>query len=184
MRIDKKLNLVVPVEMDDGSKLFVHSTPISSDVYTTYWKPLSRAFADIHTQGLAAVGARVAANVLQDVSMQLRLWDGPTGVERGLIPEIHRLTNVMVIGARGWESMPFDDARSKKMLDDEILAEIEGMLIFFTAASHLYRRGTRQEMLMGALAHWDAQIESSNCMELLHSLQTSTAAENTGAKAA
>ena len=188
MQIDRALNLVIPIERD-GAALYVHSKPISSQVYDTYWRVLARTFADINAQGLGAMGPRIAAKMLREVADEMGIWrDDPAtkrvGVERGLMAEIHRLTNVLVAGNRGWDMVPVDDALKDGHIDEEDLGEVDGILVFFTAASHLFRRANRAEMLQGSLGLWGAQIESSDCTEFLKSLTISTDAGSTGGNAA
>lgn len=185
MRIDKALHLVVPVEGSEGT-LFVHSTPISGDIYRMFWKPLARTFDAIYTQGFGRVGPRVANQMLREASEQFDMWSGSDGpqVPKGLLPEIHRLTSVLVSGARGWETVPFDEVKAKGSIDPDVLDEIEGLLVFFTAGWHLHRKANREVLLVGALAPWRAQISPLNCTGFRNSLPTSTEAESSGATAA
>ena len=188
MMIDRSLSLVIPLERDAGDLLYVHSTPISSQVYDSYWRVLARTFSDINMQGLGAMGPRIAAKMLRDVAEEMGVWsDDPRakriGVERGLIAEIRRLTNALVPGEKGWELIPIDDAVKSGHVDEEDLEEVDGILVFFTAGSHLFRKATRTELLTGALAPWGARIESLSCTEFLKSLTTSTAGESTGVSA-
>ncbi len=185
MKINRQLNLVVPLYGDDGKtpRAYVHSTPISSEVYAAHWRVLSRTFSDIITSGLMPVGARVAARMLEDVARELGQWETQDGAKLALLPEIHRLTNVLVPGAPGWDLMPLDDATKTGAVDADDAAEVEGILVFFTAGSHLFMRTNRAEMLTGAIGSWGARIESSTCTELLTFLRTSTPAANTGATA-
>lgn len=183
MKISKELNLINEVDGENG-KIFVHSTPISTEVYDMYWKVLSRTFADIHSQGLAMVGGRVAGRLLRDVAESLGVWDGPHKdiqyVKTGLLAEIHRLTNVMSIGEKGYEMMPFGDAIKAGIIDAEDASEVEGTIVFFMASWHMYKRATRKQFLEQALSHWDARITSSPCTAFLTSLKTLTTPESTG----
>ena len=185
MKINRQLNLVIPLYGDDGEtqRAYVHSTPISSEVYAAHWRVLSRTFSDIITSGLMPVGARVAARMLEDVARELGQWDTQSGTRLALLPEIHRLTNVLAPGANGWDLMPLDDAVKTSVIDADDAAEVEGILVFFTAGSHLFMRTNRAEMLTGAIGSWGARIESSTCTELLASLKTSMRAASTGATA-
>ena len=185
MKINRQLNLVVPVYADDGEteRAYVHSVPISSEVYTAHWRVLSRTFSDIITGGLMPVGARVAAKMLEDVARELGSWDGASGARATLLPEIHRLTNVLVPGEKGWSTLPFEDAVKTGALDKSDADEIEGTLVFFTAGSHLFMRANRAEMLTGAVASWGGRIVSYDCTAFLASLPTSTSAASSGAPA-
>lgn len=183
MKIDSRIHLVFPVKRADGSMLFVHSTPIATETYRAYWKPLSLTFADVVGTNLARVGPRVAQLVLQDVSERLGVWDTKDGVKAGLLTAIRQLTNVFVLDKGRWDMLQIEDAAKNGLLDEEDMAEVEGRLIFFTAGSRLFLRETRREMLEGAFQPWKAQIKSLNCTEFGNFLQTSTEAENSGATA-
>lgn len=187
VKIDKKLNLVIPVaEEDDEKKIkaYVHSTPVSSEVWEKYWNPMGVAFTRIMTAGHGRVsGPRIADKMLRQVATEMDMWEGPTGVNAGLISEIHRLTNVLSIGKNGWEMIPFYEAR-KTILDSEEAAEIEAAIIFFTLVWYGHRRNIRKQMLVISMNLWGAQIESSSCTEYMTSLQKSTARESSGATAA
>ena len=183
MKLNRQLNLVIPVYAEDGEteRAYVHSVPVSTEIYTAHWRVLSRTFSDIITSGLMPVGARVAAKMLEDVSRELGAWDGANGARSTLLPEIHRLTNVIVPGDKGWNTLPLEDAVKTGALDKDDADEIEGTLVFFTAGSHLFMRANRAEMLTGAVASWGGRIVSSSCTDFLASLPTSTSAANSGA---
>lgn len=182
MRIDKRLNLVIPVYREDGSQLFVHSTPISSDLFETYWEPVGKAFSKIYSEGFSIVGGpRIAAKMLKKVSSEMGVWDGPTGVKQGLVAEAHRLTNVAVPREKGgWETVPFEEA-SKTVLEKSDVSEIEGAIAFFTVASLIHRRAELREVMEGAAKVWGAQITSLGYTEFISSLPTSSTRESTGA---
>jgi hypothetical protein len=131
---------------------------------------------------ILASGPRIAGLMLRKVSTDAGIWDGPEGVERTLLAEIRRLTNILVPGERGWEMLPFDDARTRKQIEVEEAEEIEAAVIFFTAFSRMLPRG-QKELLDGAVSMFGARIESSTCTEFTRSLPISNSAANTGAKA-
>ena len=63
--IDKRLNLVVPIDRDDGTILYVHSTPLPRPVFERYVRVIAKTFAEIVTGGYsAAAGPRIAALLL------------------------------------------------------------------------------------------------------------------------
>jgi len=91
MKLDKALNLVIPIDQDEG-RIYVHSTPISLEVFEKYFLAISKTFAAIYSEGLNVLaGPRVAALMLRRVSDDL-------GLDTGLIDEIRRLSNVIVSG--------------------------------------------------------------------------------------
>lgn len=184
MRVSRSLHLVIPVTRADGTEIYVHSTPISADVFETHFLVLSKTFAAIYGEGLGAIaGPRVANKLLKKIAKDLGTWDGPGGVERSLMAEIRRLTNVLAPGQRGWETYPFDDAVTKGVLDREDGDEIEAAASFFTVASCMHRRADLKEILDGSMKLWGARTESLNCSEFMSSLQTSTAGASSGVRA-
>jgi hypothetical protein len=191
MKIDRHLNLVLPVDTDTGT-VYVHSTPISREVFERYYLPISKTFAAIYQEGLAALaGPRVAALILRDVAEatrgkngQANAWDGPEGVENGLMNEVRRLTNVVMPGASGWETVPFDDVRRKGMMSPDDLAEVEGALTFFIVCSAMHRKEILPDFLNGMASLWGASIVSSNCTDYARSLPISKEGESSGEKVA
>jgi hypothetical protein len=185
VKINKHLNLVIPIVRADGSKLYVHSTPIASEVFDTFYKPIARAHAEITAGGYGfASGPRIAAKLLRDAAKMLNMWEGPTGVERSLIPEIERLTNVFAPSGKGWELIPMYDAVRSGILDPEDTEQVLNAIAYFTVGSHMWPRLVMSSMLEGAAELWGARISSLNATEFMKSLTTSTEAENSGAKAA
>lgn len=179
MRIDKALNLVIPVERDDGP-IYVHSTPISREVFERYFLVISKTFTEIYAQGIGQLaGPRVAAMMLKQVS-----GDQWPQVEQGLMNEIRRLSSVLIQadGAeQKWETAPLQEALDKGWMDADEVSEVENALVFFTVASAMHRSNQRP-VIAGALSMWDAAISSQTCMELKASLQTSTATDSSGEK--
>src|SRR5271154_5947554 len=114
MRLDRKLNLIIPIVRDDKSNIFVHSTPLSSEVFDTYFLVIAKTFSAIYAEGLGIIaGPRVADKMLRKVAKDMGVWDTKGGVQDGLIAEMHRLTNVVCAGKRGWEALPFADAQTQ-----------------------------------------------------------------------
>ncbi len=181
MRLDRKLNLVVPVETDRGV-IYVHHVPISRDLFERYFLVIAKTFAQIFQQGLNVVaGPRIAALMLKEVAETtmvapgLSAWDGDDGVARGLVAEIRRLTNVAVPSERGWQTLPYDNASRDGTLTPDDVAEVEGLLTFFTLASVMMREDQKEGILAGMRSLWGPETTSSNCTDYASSLPTSTA---------
>ena len=105
MRINKALNLVIPVDWEMGGQIFVHSTPISREVFEQYFLVISKTFAAIFSQGLGAVaGPRIAYLMLKKTAEDMGLWAGPAGVGAGLMNEMIRLSNVIMPDEKGCKS--------------------------------------------------------------------------------
>jgi len=179
-KINKHLNLVAQVQRDDGSIMHVHSQPVSADLFDSHMDVLEKTYGHfMSNRNLMGLGARLAHKRLLKIAKEM----GPDKldeVEKGLLPEIRRLTNVAVFSGKAWEQMLYQDAVDQKILSREDIDEIEGKLVFFMAASHILQRHERQAVMSGAMAMWDAQISSLDFTAYLSSLPTSTAAENSG----
>lgn len=180
MRIDKKLNLVIPIERDDGTTIFIHSTPIAREIFELYHLPIAKAFAAIHTKGLGYVsGPRISGLLLKQAAIEEGQWDGDGGVENGLLREIRRLTNVAMPGSSGWSMLPYETALQRDLLSIDDAAEVENALVYFTLASSMYPRKIIAEVLDGAGKLWGAQTTFSNSTEYIASLPSLTPAAST-----
>jgi len=179
MKIDRNLKLVMPIERG-----WVHSMPISRHVFEKYFLPISKAFTRIYAAGLGSMtGPRVAAMMLRKVAEEDGVWEGQDGVENGLMNEIRRLSNVVMTGEKGWETIPYYDALRQKLLDEDEVSEVENALVFFTLASAMHRKNELAAILTSATRFWGGATSSLTLMAFVESLPTSTPEENTGEKA-
>jgi hypothetical protein len=178
-RISRQLNLVILLERDeDEIPVWVHSTPISTDVFDTYYKVIAKTFATIYNQGLGVIaGARVASKVLKEVSEELKIWES---VQQGLVLEIERLTNVLIPGERGWETIPYPEAKQREIIHPEDAAEVDNAITFFTVASVMHRKSELKSLLSGGMALWGARVESSSFTDFRNSLPMWKRPDNTG----
>lgn len=179
--ITEALYLTLPVDRQDGKTIWIHAQAINKAAFERYWFVLSKTFAAIYGEGLGVLaGPRVASRMLKRIAIAEGEWDGPTGIEHGLLPEIRRLCNVLVPGA-GWDIVPFEDAIKKQTIDAEDADEIESVLVFFTVAWHLHRRGAeRQAVMAHVLSRLAASMKSLRLSEFQRSLPTSTETASTG----
>ena len=192
VKINRKLNIVIPLDTDAGT-IYIHSMPIAFEVFDKYRLPLARTFAAIYKDGYdVIVGPRVAANILREVAQTtpgasgyLTLWEGPDGVENGLMAEIRRLTNVVVPSENGgWTTVMFHDVITRTRgttISREDISDVENALVFFTVASWLHRGPMREATLASAASLWGAELTSFSDMEYARSLETSTGAASSGA---
>ena len=185
MRIDRKLNLVVPVDGSAG-RFYLHSMPISQVVFEQYFMSISQAFSAIYGAGLNVVsGPRVAAMMLRRVAMRDGTWDGQEGVENGLIREIRRLTNVaMPAPGGGWRMLPYQELVDSKGIDDEDAATAENLIVFFILVSAMQLPAMRVNTLTAMGDLWVTSTTSSNITEFINSLPTSTPGGSSGAMTA
>jgi hypothetical protein len=182
MRLDKKLNLVIPLQ-DDERTIYVHSMPISRQVFEANIFIISKTLSVLYEEGLTVfAGPRVAAMMMKNIATERGIWEGPSGVENVLMNEIRRLTNVVMPAESGWMTAPFHDAIRDGLLDAETVAEVEGQIVFFTCVSHMHRKKEIPALLGGMHEIWDSQDTALNCTEWMNSLPTSTPDVNTGEK--
>ena len=175
MRINKSLNLVLPVEID-GVDCWIHSTPISLDVFEKYFEPMSLALSTMYAQGNHIAAPKIAAMMLKKVAKRLGEWEGADGVQNGLINEIKRLTNLVIPGINGWETLPYYVAVQQNRLTADDISEIESIVIFFILASSVHgKKGL--PLVMPLLERWGAQEEYLTSTEFAASLPILTKAE-------
>jgi hypothetical protein len=177
VKLNRKLNLTMTVDTD-ASTIYIHSTPIGRQVFEDNYLVISRAFTAVYTNGLGPVtGPRVAYLLLQEQAKTLNVWEK---TQQSLMGEIHRLTMVMVPGQNGWESLPYEVAKKRGILDEDTAAEVDNCLVYFTCASSIHLRAELTVALEGLSTLWGAQTTSLNATAFMHSLPTSTPVETTG----
>lgn len=179
VKLNRKLNLVLTLESDNGN-VYIHSTPIGREVFEDNFLVISRAFTSVYTNGLGPVtGPRVAALLLKQEANALGVWEK---TQQSLMAEMYRLTSVILPGENGWETMPFDIARKRGIIDNDVASEVENSLVYFTCASSIHLKTELTVALEGLSTLWGAQTTSSNATEYMNSLPTLTQEENTGEK--
>lgn len=188
-KIDESLNFIIPVERSDGRTVYVHAMPISREIFDTYFLVIGQTFTMITAGKLGVVGGpRLAWRLLRKAAQDLGEWEGPLGVEQGLMGEIVRLASLIVpnpANGGAWEPVPLDQAMSQNLLDEEDRDMVLNALVFFTVSYLMLPRRMqgqdfRQDYLAGASRLWAARISSLSLMDFVGSLKTSTAAVNIG----
>lgn len=176
MKINKKLNLVIEVETDEGT-IFVHSTPLAREVFERYHMIIAKTFATLISEGLSFVsGPRVAALVLKKIAQDAGVWEGRDGINNGFMAEIRRLSSVVIPSTSGWVTMPLQDAIDRKAMDEEDIAEVEGLITFFICASAMSRK-TEIGPVLERMRLWGASTTLLNSTEYAASLPISTTEE-------
>lgn len=184
MQINRKLNLVIPLPRGDNLNIYVHSTPIGRVVFEAYFMVIAKTFASIYGEGLGvSSGPAVSALLLLQEAKKMGGDDYVAEVKAGLIAEIHRLTSVMLLTDNGWETIPFDEAIRKNMLDQDEASEVENALAFFTVISAMHKKAQLPGVLGMACDLWQAQIVSSNSTDFAASLRIPTKGDDTTVKA-
>lgn len=191
MRIDKRLNIVIPIYEDNSDDspvvAYVHSTPLAEAIVDRYFMVLGQTYNAIFSQGLGfAAGPGHAMRVLRHIATERGAWhdrNGETGVERGLVEEMRRLTNVAALDKDGrWNALPLQVALDQGIISPEDKSEVENAIAFFIASCATLNRAQREGVMKAAGEIWGAQITYSNFTEWLNSLKTSIATVNSGAK--
>lgn len=208
MKIDKRLNLIVPVYgdpvplLDEKGKpvlgedkqprmmtpviAHVHSVPLSEEVVDRHFMVLGQTYSAIFSRGLGiAGGPAIAMRLLKQIATETNVWedrDGEVGVKNGLVEEIRRLTTVIIPGKDGWQQVPLQVAVDGGNISAEDRTEVENAIAFFIAASAVLNRAMRRPMLEAAAELWGAHVSSSTSTELASSLGTSTVTGSSGPK--
>lgn len=186
MKISRQLNLVQEFETEKGI-LYLHSMPLSVEVWRNYFLVLSKTYSQLFAQGIHTIAGPVIARLmLERIAKADGVWEGDEGVERGLLAEMRRLSNVLAPTGAGWTMVPYETALQHNLIDPEAAEEMEGALVFFMCASAVLRgpkAREKLEILLGIMDRlWDAHSTSLDITAYLASLPTSTPAESSGAK--
>ena len=181
MKIDRKLNLVMPVQTESHGIVHVHSVAISREVFEQFYlelgKVFSQCFDSVNESHLVLSSPQLAYPALKSIAIKSGTWtnaDGTGGVKFGLVNEIVRNTSVLINGVKGWENMPLDIAVKRGMLDEDEEAEVLSSLVFFTAICKVAPKDFKTSFLemAGSLRNW--VLTSSDCMAYKNSLPTLT----------
>lgn len=180
MRINKKLNLIVPVDSEHGT-IYVHSTPVAYEIFEQFYLPLSKTFANLFSQGLGVLASpRVAYLALKSISEEMGIWNGPAGVHAGFVNEFIRLSNIAKTGTNGWETIPLHVAMQKGVIDEETSREVLSAITFFTLVVLMNRPKQAEVMMEAVNSLWQTETTYLDFTEFLNSLKTSTEEGNTG----
>jgi len=175
--INKRLNLVVSTEVSIGP-IRIHSVPVSRDVFETFYEELgevfTKSFGESSSAHMALSAPQLAYAALKKSSRAKGTWDT---VKSGLINEIVRLSNVVFIGDKGWESLPMDIAVKRGILDEDAESEVLSALIFFTAITFVSPKNMAQGFLDMASALRSWELTSFNFTEFKNGLPTLTEEE-------
>lgn len=178
MKISRKMNLVVPVETEIGTA-YIHSTPISKEVYREHFFILSKTFSAIFSEGLGVVaGPRIAYLMLERICVDSGIWDGASGVRNTLVNEIIRLSNLVYpVEGKGWDTKPLEVAIEREIVD---LDEVIGELVFFTCVSSINKPSQAAGLMKQVNGLWNSQITSLPLTEWMRSLPTSKQTDSSG----
>ena len=176
MKLDRNLNIAIPIEQYDGPDIYAHATPIGREIFEQYYQVCSRAYASMYAITSMIHGPRIAKLALRDAAQALKQWDD---VQQNFLAEIYRLTNIVMPDGNGWTTIPYEQAKARKLISDDDCADLENALVFFTLVSRMESKKDRPKAIESSA--WVVQTTSSNCTEFANSLPTSKEAANTGA---
>jgi len=174
------------VQTGRNGLVYIHSASISRSVFEQFYlelgKVFSQCFDSINQAHLALSAPQLAYPALKSLAIKAGNWDGNGGVKFGLINEIVRLTNVIMSTEKGWETIPFDVAVKREILDEDEEAETLSSLVFFTAISKVAPKDLKNSFLemAGALRNWE--ISSLDCTAFQNGLPIQTKPETIGKK--
>ena len=179
MRIDEKLNIVVPVRREDGEPgAYVYHAPISREVFEAHFRALSLMHSEIVGRDPSYMGSGIhcASLIFRDVAAAEAAKRGPQGVDRSqsLFGEIKRLTTVLAPSAAGWELLPVDAAIAAGHLTADEWSEVESALVFFTGAYWMASSNRRREVMMTVASILGSSTTSSLPSEFAAGLPRST----------
>jgi len=188
--INRQLNLVIPLIREDGTTIYVHSTPIRPETFEFYYMVLAKTWSAFIQNTLdPRTAPAVAALVLKETAKTtarypgVDWWSDSDGVggESGLLAEITRLSNVIAPNKdNGWSSITLHDAITKAIITPEEKSEVMNFLTFFTVGSLIPPKQDRTTIVQGLVVIYRLQTTSLNCMEYANSLKTYKAEEITG----
>ncbi len=179
MKINNDLNLIIPVEREEGT-IYVHAKPIGWDVFELYHRTLGAAYEALTSDGLNLVVCLATARIaLKDAAVTLDRWDGADGVKNGFLGELQRTAMVHFPTEKGWEDLMLVDAVRRGIIDEDEQREVENALVFFTLCYRMFTKDRRAKMLNAMALVGGYQLSSSNDTEFKDSLLTLTTEEST-----
>lgn len=178
MKITRAMNFIVPVETELGTA-YIHSTPISKEVYKEHFFILSKTFSLIFSEGLGIVaGPRIAYLMLEKVSQDKGVWDSANGVKNTLVNEVIRLSNLVYpVEGKGWDTKPLDVALDSGLVE---LDEVIGEIVFFTCVSAINKPEQARGLMSQVSGLWNSATTSLSLMAWIDSLVTSKQPASSG----
>ncbi|EKL0720055.1 hypothetical protein FOT46_04655 [Citrobacter freundii] len=183
MKIDKKLNLVCSISRDNGSLIYVHTSPFPYEVVEEHCLMLGSLFTSFIAQigGLGA--ARVAAMMLRKKlkrEQELKEDEGVKGAQTqqvqqtpNIVDEIQRQTTVIFNDNGQWKSVPLDSALKQGIISADEFREVEGEIVFFMVSSAIQKPELIKPTVGSVIGMFGGQLTLSTATEWRGSLLTS-----------
>jgi hypothetical protein len=180
VKLNRKLNLVIKIDSERG-QLHVIASPISRAIFEDNFMIMCRAYSAIYMNQLGNITGPQAAALL--IKREAKILEEEAKGEM-LLQEIKRLINILIPPNNGgnYEMVDFSLAVKQGLIDEEVAADIEAAICFFTLA---LRAGSIHQLETAALGldlFWNAEISSLTLTEYTNSLRTSTTEDVTGTK--
>jgi len=147
LKLNDALNLDIPL-YDDNDTIYAHvySQPISTAAFEANYRLLVRTFEAMMSEGRSAL--RMANLFLRDAAKEIARSrnandDGIMSVYMPLVNEITRLSVAVVATPQGWDTIPLQQAIDHGKITPDDGREALSAAIFFTAASHVPPRQSR-----------------------------------------
>jgi hypothetical protein len=187
VKLDRNLNLVLEVEREEGSSAHVYVSPLSEAVFSKYFMVLSRTYAAMSAEGgewMIRLGPRLALRMLKKIAVDTNEWEGPEGVEKGLLAEIRRATTVLtpMPDTGGWDTIPLQIAENQGYFTPSDSSEVENAVVFFLLGCAVLRPVEADSMMSAVFGLFGAQLTSSSCMDYRDFLPTSSTLDVTNEK--
>ncbi|EAR4440184.1 hypothetical protein EOG74_22880 [Salmonella enterica] len=171
MKIDKKLNLVCSISRDDGSLIYVHTSPFPYEVVEEHCLMLGSLFTSFIAQVGGLGAARVAAMMLRKKikkEQEVTGHDGPN-----IVDEIQRQTTVIFNDNGQWKSVPLDSAMKQGIISADEFREVEGEIVFFMVSSAIQKPELIKPTVGSVIGMFGGQLTLSTATEWRGSLLTS-----------
>ncbi|KPR52116.1 hypothetical protein [Citrobacter freundii] len=180
MKIDKKLNLVCSISRDDGSLIYVHTSPFPYEVVEEHCLMLGSLFTSFIAQIGGIGAARVAAMMLRKKlkrEQELKEDEGVKGAQTqqtpNIVDEIQRQTTVIFNDNGQWKSVPLDSAMKQGIISADEFREVEGEIVFFMVSSAIQKPELIKPTVGRVIDMFGCQLTLSTAMEWRGSLLTS-----------
>lgn len=182
MKIDKKLNLVCSISRDDGSLIYVHTSPFPYEVVEEHCLMLGSLFTSFIAQVGGLGAARVAAMMLRK---KIKNEQEVTGQgSPNIVDEIQRQTTVIFNDNGQWKSVPLDSAMKQGIISADEFREVEGEIVFFMVSSAIQKAHLIAATVGSVIGMFGGQLVSLNVTAFRDSLLTSNPPTDTQTQSA
>ncbi|QDH14155.1 hypothetical protein E3E12_08085 [Formicincola oecophyllae] len=178
MRLDERLNLVLPLE---GGRGFVHCQPLDRDVFRHNWRLFAETWSMMENDNLSITAAgAVAAMAMEERAQAL----GCEEQHAAIMAEIGRTARLIAPGPEGYAPLPLATAEKRGLLPADEADEVRNALVFFTVSSAVQPRARQMRTFQLLCLCRAAESTSLGVTAFAASLPTSTEDVRSGVTAA